>query len=43
MHLWDVKYEAKLLDDIKADLFNSLTAKLIYITKRTGSDIEPAV
>ena len=42
-HLWDVNYKAELLDDVKADLFQSLTAKLLYITKIIRSDIEPAV
>ena len=38
-HLWDVKYDTELLDDVKADLFQLLTAKLIYITKGTRPDI----
>ena len=39
--LWYVNYEEELLDDVKADLFHSLTAKLIYITKMKIPDIEP--
>ena len=31
------------MDDVKADLFHSLTSKLIYITKKTIPDIEPDV
>ena len=42
-HLWDINDEAELLDDVKADLFHSLTSKLLYITKSTISDIEPDV
>ena len=40
--LWDVNAEAELLDYIKDYLFHLLTAKLLYITKRTRPDIEPA-
>ena len=40
-HLWYVNNEAKLLDDVKADLYHLLRSKLIYITNRTRSDIEP--
>ena len=39
-HLWDVNNEAKILDNVKADFFHSLTSKLLYITKRTRPDIE---
>ena len=42
-NLWEVNYEAELLDYLKADLFHSLTSKLLYITKRKRSEIEPAV
>ena len=42
-HLWVVKYNAELLDDIKDYLFHLLISKLLYITKKTGPDIEPAV
>ena len=42
-YLWDVNDEAKLLDDIRDDLFHSLTDKLLYITKRTRPDTELAV
>ena len=38
-NVWDVNNEAELLDDAKADLFHSLTAKLLYITNRKRSDI----
>ena len=42
-HLWDVNDEEKLLDDVKADLFQSSATKLLYITKITRLDIKPAV
>ena len=42
-HLWDVKDEAELLDDVNADLFHSLTAKFLHIIKRKRPDIEPDV
>ena len=42
-HLWDINDEAELLDDVKADLFHSLTSKLLYITNSTIPDIEPDV
>ena len=42
-NLWDVNDEALLSDDVKADLFHSLTTKLLYIKKKTRLDIEPAV
>ena len=42
-HSWDLNDEAEFLDDVKADFFHLLTAKLIYITNRTRTDIEPAV
>ena len=42
-HLLDVNEEAELLDYVKDDLFHSLTAKLIFIAKRTRPGIEPAV
>ena len=42
-NLRDVNDEAELLDDVKADFFHSLTAKFLYITKRTWIDIEPYV
>ena len=42
-NVWDVKNEAELLDDEKADLLNLLKSILLYSTKRTRSDIEPAV
>ena len=42
-NVWDVNTEAEVLDNAKADLFHSLTAKLLYITNRKRSDIEPYV
>ena len=42
-HLWGINYEVELLDDVKADLFRYLIAKLPYITKSTIPDIEPDV
>ena len=42
-HLWDVNDEAEFLNDVKACLFYFLTAKLLYITKRAGPDIKPAL
>ena len=42
-NLLDVNDEAELLDDVKADLFHSLTPKLLYITNITRPDIQPSV
>ena len=42
-NVWDVNYEAELLDDVKADLFHSLKYKLLYITERTRTYTEPDV
>ena len=38
-HLWYVNDEEEILDDVKADLFHSLTSNLLQITKRTITDI----
>ena len=42
-NLCDVNDEAELLDYLKADLFHSLTANLLYIKKRKITEIEPTV
>jgi hypothetical protein len=42
-HLWDVNDECELLDEDKMVIFHSVTAKLLFVTKRTRPDIEPAV
>jgi len=42
-HLWNVNENAEKLDKEKADLFHSVVAKLLYITKRSRPDIETAV
>ena len=42
-HLWDVNIETESLDNVKDGLFYLLTAKLLYITKKTKPDIEPYV
>ena len=39
----DVKYGVEFLDDVKADFFHSLTAKLLNITERKIPDTEPDV
>ena len=42
-NLWDVNDEVELLDYVEAYLFQLLKSKLLYITKRTRQDIEPAL
>jgi len=42
-HLWDVNENAEKLSKEKSDLFHSIVAKLLYITKRSRPDIETAV
>ena len=41
--LWDVNNETKLLDIVNYYLLCLLTDKLLYITRSTGSNIEPDV
>jgi len=41
--LFDVDDSAIALNNKKADIFHSITAKLLYICKRARPDIEPAV
>ena len=42
-HLWHVNENAEKLSKEKSDLFHSIVAKLLYITKRSRPDIETAV
>jgi hypothetical protein len=42
-HLWDVNEDCEVLDEEKAIIFHSVTAKLLFVSKRTRPDIEPAV
>ena len=42
-HLWKVNKNAEKLDEKKADLFHSIVAKLLHVTKRSRPDIETAV
>jgi hypothetical protein len=42
-HLWNVNENAERLSKEQSELFHSTTAKLLYMTKRTRPDIEPAV
>ncbi len=42
-HLWDVNENAEKLSKEKSDLFHSIVAKLLYITKRSRPDIVTAV
>ena len=42
-NLWNVNDEAEFSDDENSDLFHLLTDKLLFITKKTIPDIEPAV
>jgi len=41
--LWDVNENAKKLSKERSDLFHSIVAKLLYITKRSRPDTETAV
>ena len=42
-HLWGLNENAERLDTDKAKIFHSVTAKLLYVTKRNIMDIEPEV
>ena len=41
--LWNIDDDAPLLTEEKRDIFHSVTAKLLYIIKRSRLDIEPTV
>jgi hypothetical protein len=43
VHLWDVNKDAVPLDEKKASIFHSVTAKLLYLCKRPRPDIEPSI
>ena len=40
-HLWEVNENSERLDTEKAKIFHSVAAKILYVTKRTRTDIEP--
>ena len=42
-HLWEINYNAERLDTEKSKIFHSVAAKLLYVAKRTITDIEPEV
>ena len=42
-HLFDVDDNCEKLSSRKADIFHSVTAKLLYIMKRSRPDIETAI
>ena len=42
-NLFNVDCESTALNDQKPEIFHSMVAKLLYITKRARSDIETAV
>ena len=42
-HLWDVNEDCEAISEEDAVVFHSVSAKLLFVSKRTRPDIEPAV
>ena len=42
-HLWQVNDDAEQLNQDQSEIFHSVTAELLYLTKRSRPDIEPTV
>eukprot|EP00957_Ditylum_brightwellii_P132206 10080929-Ditylum_brightwellii.AAC.1 len=40
-YLYDVNEECEKLDEERAEVFHSITAKTLFITKRVRPDLEP--